>query len=104
MIKIAITGAGGRMGRRLAALAIESEKFDIVAAMEAAGHEAVGKDIGELAGVEGLSPHDCRHAWATRNAKHGLEWLQQAGGWSSLAMPERYVEAAKIANEGAEVD
>ncbi len=51
MIKIAISGAGGRMGRRVAALAIESEQFDVVAALEAAGHEAVGKDVGELAGV-----------------------------------------------------
>jgi len=51
MTKIAITGAAGRMGQRIAALAIEGEQFDIVAAMEAAGHPALGKDIGELAGV-----------------------------------------------------
>lgn len=51
MTKIAITGAAGRMGRRIAALAIESEQFDIVAAMEAAGNPAIGKDLGELAGV-----------------------------------------------------
>lgn len=51
MIKIAITGAAGRMGRRIAALAIESEQFDIVSAMEVAGHPALGQDIGELAGV-----------------------------------------------------
>lgn len=38
------------MGRRIAALAIESEQFDIVSAMEAAGNPAIGKDIGELAG------------------------------------------------------
>ncbi len=49
MIKIAISGAGGRMGRRIAALAIESEQFDLVAALEAPGHESVGRDIGELA-------------------------------------------------------
>jgi len=51
MMKIAITGAAGRMGRRIAALAIESEQFDIVAALEAAGHPEMGKDVGELAGV-----------------------------------------------------
>ena len=39
------------MGRRIAALAIESEKFDIVSAMEARGHEALGCDVGEQAGV-----------------------------------------------------
>jgi len=51
MIKIAITGAAGRMGRRIAALAIESEQFDIAGAVDAPGHEAIGRDIGELAGV-----------------------------------------------------
>ena len=51
MTKIAITGAAGRMGRRIAALAIESERFDIVSALESPGHEAAGTDIGELAGV-----------------------------------------------------
>jgi 4-hydroxy-tetrahydrodipicolinate reductase len=39
------------MGRRIAALAIESEQFDIVAALESPGHEALGKDVGELAGA-----------------------------------------------------
>jgi len=51
MITMALTGAAGRMGRRIAALVIESEEFDLVAALEASGHEAVGKDIGDLAGV-----------------------------------------------------
>jgi 4-hydroxy-tetrahydrodipicolinate reductase len=51
MMKIAITGAAGRMGRRIAALAIESEQFDIVSAMEAPGSPDIGRDIGELAGM-----------------------------------------------------
>ena len=58
--------------------------------------------LGEAIEVHGLSAHDCRHYWATKHAKHGVDpfRLQEAGGWSSLAMPRRYVEAAKIANEG----
>jgi 4-hydroxy-tetrahydrodipicolinate reductase len=51
MTRIAIHGAAGRMGRRIAALAIESERFDIVAALDAPGHECLGRDVGELAGV-----------------------------------------------------
>jgi 4-hydroxy-tetrahydrodipicolinate reductase len=51
MLRIAITGAAGRMGRRLAALAIEAGTFDLTAAMEMAGHEAIGRDVGELAGA-----------------------------------------------------
>ena len=62
--------------------------------------------LGERAGVERLSPHDCRHYWATNAARNGtpIDRLQEAGGWSSPAMPLRYVEAAKIANEGVRVD
>lgn len=58
--------------------------------------------LGKLIGVDGLSPHDCRHYWATWAARSGTDpfALQEAGGWNSLAMPRRYVEAAKIANDG----
>lgn len=57
--------------------------------------------IGRRCGVAGLSPHDCRHYWATRAAAQGTDpfALRDAGGWSSMAMPSRYVEAAKIAND-----
>lgn len=58
--------------------------------------------LGELAGIEGLSAHDCRHTWATLAARNGtpVDRLQDAGGWASPAMPLRYVEAAAIANRG----
>lgn len=39
------------MGRRIAALAIESGQFEIVSAIECPGHPDLGKDIGDLAGV-----------------------------------------------------
>lgn len=50
MTRIAITGAAGRMGRRIAALALEDERFEIVSAMEMPGHEAMGADVGTLCG------------------------------------------------------
>ena len=57
--------------------------------------------LGEAVGVTGLSAHDCRHYWATRAASQGTDpfALRDAGGWTSLAMPSRYVEASAIANE-----
>lgn len=60
------------------------------------------RHLGTLVGAVGLSAHDCRHYWATQAARAGtaLDRLQDAGGWSSLAMPGRYIEAARIANEG----
>jgi integrase len=62
--------------------------------------------LGAEIGVPGLSAHDCRHHWATRAARAGtpLERLQDAGGWASLAMPARYIEAAEVANEGVELE
>lgn len=49
-----------------------------------------------------LSPHDCRHNWATRVArsKPNMRQFQEAGGWNSPAMPMYYAQAASIANDG----
>ncbi|MBZ0285698.1 MAG: tyrosine-type recombinase/integrase [Anaerolineae bacterium] len=60
------------------------------------------KVLAEELGIIQLSAHDCRHYWATTAAHHQTDpfALQEAGGWNSLAMPRRYVDAAKIANEG----
>jgi len=60
------------------------------------------RSMGEAVGLQGLSCHDCRHYWATQAARNGTDpfSLQEAGGWSSLAMPRRYVEAGLIANAG----
>lgn len=58
--------------------------------------------LGQRAGIDGMSPHDCRHFWATRAARSGTDTfaLQEAGGWNSLAMPRRYVEESSVANQG----
>jgi integrase len=60
------------------------------------------RTLGKAIGVKGLSAHDCRHFWATQAVSNGtpLDRLKDAGGWASLAMPMRYIEAARIANEG----
>ena len=64
--------------------------------------EVLGAEIG----LPGLSAHDCRHYWATTAARHGTDpfVLQEAGGWSSLVMPRRYVEENKIANQDIKLD
>ncbi len=60
------------------------------------------RTLGKRLGIAGLSAHDCRHSWATRAVAGGTDAfaLRDAGGWSSLAMPSRYVESAQIANAG----
>ena len=64
------------------------------------------KVLGEQVGLASLSAHDCRHYWATTAAKNGTDpfVLQEAGGWSSLAMPRRYIEENDIANEGIKLN
>jgi 4-hydroxy-tetrahydrodipicolinate reductase len=51
MTTIAITGAAGRMGQRLIALAKQDGAFDVVGAVERPDHAAQGRDAGELAGA-----------------------------------------------------
>jgi integrase len=64
------------------------------------------RQLGKKVGAFGLSAHDCRHYWATSAARHGTDpfALQEAGGWSSLAMPRRYVEDNAIANENVKLE
>jgi 4-hydroxy-tetrahydrodipicolinate reductase len=51
-ISLAITGASGRMGKRLIALALEQpEQFRLVAALERPDMPVVGQDAGRVAGV-----------------------------------------------------
>ncbi|MGH7178485.1 MAG: 4-hydroxy-tetrahydrodipicolinate reductase, partial [Tepidisphaeraceae bacterium] len=51
MITIAITGAGGRMGQRLVALAARDDALKIVAALERAECGSIGRDAGQVAGI-----------------------------------------------------
>ena len=60
------------------------------------------RQLGQLVGAATLSPHDCRHRWATRAAQAGtpITDLRDAGGWANFDTPSRYVERAKVANAG----
>jgi 4-hydroxy-tetrahydrodipicolinate reductase len=49
--ELIVSGAAGRMGRRIIALAIESGQFKIVGAFDRAGHPDIGADAGTLAGL-----------------------------------------------------
>jgi len=50
-MRIAVSGAAGRMGKRILALARERADMEITGALEAFGHPALGKDAGEIAGI-----------------------------------------------------
>ena len=53
MVRVVVSGCAGKMGSRIAALAqpsINKPPVDLVGAVEAKGHPAVGKDLGEVLG------------------------------------------------------
>jgi 4-hydroxy-tetrahydrodipicolinate reductase len=50
MIKLAITGAAGRMGQRIATLALEGGRFELVCALERQDHPDLGKDYATIIG------------------------------------------------------
>ncbi len=54
MTRIAVVGAGGRMGRSLIQAVSEAEGLTLGAATERPGSPLVGRDAGELAGIESL--------------------------------------------------
>lgn len=53
-IRLAINGAGGRMGQRLVALAAADPQLNVVAALESSRHPRLGEDAGLLAGAGSL--------------------------------------------------
>ena len=50
-IDVVVAGAAGRMGNRIVACLRDTPDLRLVAALEAPGHGALGRDAGELAGV-----------------------------------------------------
>jgi len=53
--KLIVSGAAGRMGRRIISLAIDGGFFNITAAIEKANHRDLGKDAGVVAGKEPIN-------------------------------------------------
>jgi len=53
-MRIAVSGAGGRMGKRILALAHANPETEISGALEVAGHPDLGRDAGETAGIGAL--------------------------------------------------
>lgn len=53
-IRLAIHGAGGRMGKRLVALASQDRELKVEAAIENRDHPSLGQDAGLLAGIASL--------------------------------------------------
>ena len=53
-MKIAVLGAGGRMGQALTRVLAETPGCTVAAGLEAKGSPAIGRDVGEIAGIAPL--------------------------------------------------
>ena len=51
MVNCIVTGAAGRMGRRILELLIETDGTDVACGTERPGHDALGMDIGDFLGL-----------------------------------------------------
>lgn len=49
-VRVIVTGAAGQMGKRLIALAKDSQNLELAGATEAKSHPSLGKDVGEVVG------------------------------------------------------
>ncbi len=54
MVRVVVTGAGGRMGTQIVRLLAEADDLELSGAVERPGHPASGRDAGEVAGVGAL--------------------------------------------------
>jgi 4-hydroxy-tetrahydrodipicolinate reductase len=87
MIDITLVGACGRMGKRIAVAIDDSEDTRISGAVEYTGHEELGRDIGEVAGLQsaGVTVTD-----------QLPEAIKDAGAVIDFALPESAVQSAKV--------
>ena len=94
MIKVAVTGAKGRMGSNIIRTIVQQEDMLLVAAIEKEGDRDRGKDIGELLGAGKLN--------VTLSTSDELEEVLKATKPEVLVdftSPEPCVRAARIAAE-----
>jgi integrase len=93
-----------RTGKLLRGSRKSGKLTDDVMSVRAIGNriKVLGRDI---LGIWELSPHDLRHTWATRAAQNSNPFvLRDAGGWTNMQTPSRYVERSKKVNEGINLD
>jgi 4-hydroxy-tetrahydrodipicolinate reductase len=84
-VPLIVCGAAGRMGRTLIRLIAEIPQARLLAAVESSGHEAVGGDAGDLAGIAalGVAVTDDYAAVATADSV-GLDFTTPAASLEHL--------------------
>ncbi|MBI4322748.1 MAG: 4-hydroxy-tetrahydrodipicolinate reductase [Candidatus Omnitrophica bacterium] len=89
-IKLVISGCAGRMGSRIAALALGDSMFSVAGALEAAGHRALGQDLGVWLGGQALG---------VRIASDAAEALRSADVLIEFTQPQATLEHLRLARQ-----
>ncbi len=101
-IKIAVVGAGGRMGRMIIESALKDSEIVLVAAVDQPGAPCVGKDAGELVGMPcGVAVTDDVEA-AIAKADCLIDFTRPQGTLAHLALCRKHHTAIIIGTTGIE--
>lgn len=87
-IKIAVAGAGGKMGRRILTLAQADPEFQIAGALEREGADLLGSDVGSLIGRDPLGVK------VTPDLEEALRPSQVLIDFTHPSASERHLKAA----------
>ncbi len=87
-MKLVVNGCAGRMGRTLLRLIAQDEAYTLVGGLEMSGSEAIGKDLGQLAGAEKFN---------ITVSDDALSTLKDADGVIDFTAPESSVTLSAIA-------
>ncbi len=87
MLKIAVLGAAGRMGRAVLSCIFEAEDFRLVGAVTEAGDPLLGRDAGELVGASAAG------VALTDERSHGLNGAQVAVDFTLPSVTEANLRA-----------
>lgn len=93
-MKLIVNGCAGRMGQALTKLILADEMLELVGGLEPTGSEALGQDLGTLAGQAACG------IIATDDA---LDAMRQADGVIDFTVPEASVQLASLAAQARNV-
>lgn len=101
-VKIAVVGAGGRMGRMIIESALKDSGVALVAAVDQPGSAAIGKDAGELVGAPCgvLVTDDVEKAFSQADCV--IDFTRPEGTLQHLALCRKHKVAMVIGTTGME--
>jgi len=99
-LKIAIVGAGGRMGRMIIESALNDSQVTLVSALDQPGTSAIGKDAGELLGTPCGVPITTDFEAGIARADCLIDFTRPQGTLAHLAICLRHKVAIVIGTTG----